>query len=33
MVIISIKSGMVRTIMMEVSSEIPREKLEELAGT
>ena len=31
MVIISIKSGLVRTIMMEVASEIPREKLEELS--
>ncbi|HEX9006411.1 MAG TPA: heat-inducible transcriptional repressor HrcA [Bacteroidota bacterium] len=31
MVIISIRSGMVRTIMMEVSSEVPREKLEELS--
>ncbi len=30
-VIISIKSGLVRTIMMEVASEIPREKLEDLA--
>jgi heat-inducible transcriptional repressor len=31
MVIISIKSGLVRTIMMEVASEIPREKLEDIA--
>lgn len=31
MVIISIKSGLVRTIMMEVASEIPRGTLEELA--
>ncbi len=31
MVIISIKSGLVRTIMMEVSSEIPRERLEGLS--
>ena len=31
MAIISIKSGLVRTIMMEVASEIKREKLEELA--
>jgi heat-inducible transcriptional repressor len=30
MVIISIKSGLVRTIMMEVASEIPREKLDDL---
>lgn len=30
MVIISLKMGLVRTIMMEVASEIPREKLEEL---
>jgi heat-inducible transcriptional repressor len=30
MVIISIKSGLVRTIMMEVSSEIPRDRLEDL---
>ncbi|HCV42755.1 MAG TPA: heat-inducible transcription repressor HrcA [Bacteroidetes bacterium] len=30
MVIISIKSGLVRTIMMEVASEIQREKLEDL---
>jgi heat-inducible transcriptional repressor len=30
LVILSIKSGLVRTIMMEVISEIPREKLEEL---
>ena len=30
MVILSIKSGMLRTIMMEVASEIPREKLEDL---
>ncbi len=31
MVIISIRAGLVRTIMMEVGSEIRREKLEELA--
>jgi len=31
MVIISIKAGLVRTIMMEVAGVIPREKLEELA--
>ena len=31
MVIISIKSGLVRTIMMEVASEITREKLEDLS--
>ncbi len=31
MVIISIKSGLVRTIMMEVASEIPRDKLDDLA--
>jgi heat-inducible transcriptional repressor len=31
MVIISIRAGLVRTIMMEVASEIPRERLEELA--
>ncbi len=31
MVIMSIKSGLVRTIMMEVASEIPREKLEDLS--
>ena len=30
LVIISIKSGLVRTIMMEVASEIPREKLDDL---
>jgi heat-inducible transcriptional repressor len=30
MVIISIKSGLVKTIMMEVASEIPREKLDDL---
>ena len=30
MVIISIRSGLVRTIMMEASSEIPREKLDDL---
>jgi heat-inducible transcriptional repressor len=30
MVIISIKSGLVRTIMMEATSEFPREKLEDL---
>lgn len=30
MVIISIKSGLVRTLMMEVASEIPRERLEDL---
>jgi len=31
MVIISIKSGLIKTMMMEVSSEIPKEKLEDLA--
>jgi heat-inducible transcriptional repressor len=31
MVIISLQFGLVRTIMMEVESEIPREKLEELS--
>jgi len=31
MVIISIKSGLVRTIMMEVGTEIPRERLDDLA--
>ena len=31
MVIISIKSGLIRTIMMEVATEIPREKLDDLA--
>ncbi len=31
MVIISLKLGLVRTIMMEAESEIPREKLDELA--
>ncbi len=31
MVILSIKSGLVRTIMMEAAAEIPREKLEDLA--
>jgi len=31
MVIISIKSGLIKTMMMEVSSEIPRDKLEDLA--
>jgi heat-inducible transcriptional repressor len=31
MVIISIKSGLVRTIMMEVASELARERLEELS--
>jgi heat-inducible transcriptional repressor len=31
MIIISITSGLVRTIMMEASSEIPREKLDDLA--
>ncbi|MEW6509340.1 MAG: heat-inducible transcriptional repressor HrcA [Bacteroidota bacterium] len=31
MVIISIKSGLVRTMMMEVASEIPRERLEQIA--
>lgn len=31
MVIISIKLGLVRTIMMEVASEIPREKLDDLS--
>lgn len=30
MVIISIKSGLIRTIMMEVASEIPRDRLEDL---
>ena len=30
MAIISIKSGLVKTIMMEVASEIPREKLEDM---
>ncbi len=30
LVVISIKSGLIRTIMMEVASGIPREKLEEL---
>jgi heat-inducible transcriptional repressor len=30
MAIISIKAGLVRTIMLEVASEIPREKLEEM---
>lgn len=30
MVVISIKSGLVRTIMLEVASEVPREKLDEL---
>lgn len=30
MVVISLKLGLVRTIMMEVASEIPRERLEEL---
>jgi len=33
MVIISIASGLLRTIMMEVASEIPREKLDELSRT
>jgi heat-inducible transcriptional repressor len=31
MAILSIKAGLVRTIMLEVASEIPREKLEEMA--
>ena len=31
MVVISIKSGLVRTMMLEVASEIAREKLEEIA--
>ncbi len=31
MAIISVKSGLVRTIMMEVASEFPREKLDDLA--
>ena len=31
LVIISIKSGLVRTMMMEVTSEIPKEKLDDLA--
>jgi heat-inducible transcriptional repressor len=31
MVIISLKMGLVRTLMMEVTSEIPREKLDDLA--
>ena len=31
MVILSVKSGLVKTMMMEVFSEIPREKLEDLA--
>ena len=31
MVILSVKSGLVRTILMEVFSEIPREKLDEVA--
>jgi heat-inducible transcriptional repressor len=31
MVIISVKSGLVRTIMMEVSTEFPREKLDDIA--
>jgi heat-inducible transcriptional repressor len=31
MAILSIKSGLVRTIMLEVASEIPREKLEEMS--
>jgi heat-inducible transcriptional repressor len=31
MIILSIKSGLVRTIMMEAAAEIPREKLEDLA--
>ncbi len=31
MAIISIKSGLVRTIMMEVASEIPRDRLEDLS--
>ncbi|MDH4071009.1 MAG: heat-inducible transcriptional repressor HrcA [Ignavibacteria bacterium] len=33
MVILSVKSGLVRTILMEIYSEIPREKLDELART
>lgn len=33
MVILSVKSGLVRTILMEVYSEIPREKLDNLART
>jgi len=33
MVILSVKSGIVRTILMEVFSEIPREKLDEVART
>ncbi len=33
MVIISITSGLIRTIMMEVASEIPREKLDDLSRT
>ncbi|MFQ5797418.1 MAG: heat-inducible transcriptional repressor HrcA [Bacteroidota bacterium] len=32
MVILAIKSGLVRTIMMEVYSEIPREKLEDISS-
>ncbi len=32
MIIISIKSGLVRTIMLEVRSEIPREKLDEISS-
>lgn len=31
LVIISIKSGLVRTLMLEVASEVPREKMEQLA--
>jgi heat-inducible transcriptional repressor len=31
LVVLSIKSGLVRTIMMEVATEIPREKLDDLA--
>ncbi len=31
MVILSVRSGMVRTIMMEVAGEIPREKLEDIS--
>ena len=31
MVVLSIKSGLVRTMMLEVASEIPREKLEDIA--
>jgi heat-inducible transcriptional repressor len=31
LVVISIKSGLIRTIMMEVASEIPREKLDDLS--